>query len=207
MSAESPANGPRDDEIPYLLIAPAVIDLSEGAPSEPSVSHGGCTTSATMLDPAEIDFSEAVLAGPAVALRLTIQFAPDAEPAGCQREFFALLQALDDFDRALGGRGLVVDASLSGGTKDEWMVVLRPLDVRWSLDRFTQTADLLVGGSASRTIEQPPVPLNDEHIAAVTSLFERRGPIDTETARDRVRNWRGQQRWVTDLQVELVKPR
>ncbi len=190
------------------FLEPAELEVDESArivPPPPTTARKGF--SEIMLEPVEFNFSDAVLAGPAMALRLSVQFAPGVELAGCQQEFVALLHALDAFDQSLGGLGLVVDSSLSGGTVNTLTVVLRPLDVRWSLDRFTQMANLLGIQPVSRAVEQPPAHLNGEYIAAVTSLFTRRGPVDAQSARDRVQDWRGRQRWLAGLQVELVQPR
>jgi hypothetical protein len=158
-----------------------------------------------MLDPIELGTEDLVPHGPPMSIRLTIQIRPGTEPGGYQQEIVTLLKALDDFDRALGGNGLALDASVSGGTDDTLTVILRPRNVRWSLDRFTQMAELLGVAPGSPMAEEPPAHLNGTHIAAVTALFAQRGPVEKETARDRVQSWRGRQKWLAGLQVELLQ--
>jgi hypothetical protein len=185
------------------LVKPVEIDFAAGTESRIPTESGEFSR-AIMDDSMEL---EPLPVGPPTALRVTLQIAPHADEAAIQKGIYALLEALDDFERALGGKGIVVDAALSGGTDTTQIVALRPSEVRWSLNRFTQIAERLVGGPVSQTVEQPPVHLNGAHLAAVTALFAQRGPVEKQSARDRVQNWRAQQSWLAGLQVELFQPR
>jgi hypothetical protein len=203
MSAKPHAKGSRDYELLSRPLAPVEIDLSPGASPQPG--RRGVAAGTTLLEAAEIDFSEATLAGPAVALRLTARLAPGAATSASESEWVGLLHALDDLDRAIGGHGLVLDPSLSGVTDGALTALLRPLDARFSLHRFTQMAEALGEPAVPRVAEPPPAYRNGERLAEVRPLSEGRGPAETESARDRVLNWRGRQGWLAGLQVELVQ--
>jgi hypothetical protein len=204
MSTESPKNDPRDDEVPCRLLDVAEFDFSAATPPEPGVPVGGLEICATVQEQTEIDCTEAVSTGPAVALRLTVRLAPGADPGICTRQFVELLHALNDLDLALGGRGLVLDQSLSAASGGLMTVVLRPLDVRWSLDRFRQMAALLGGLAEAQPGEEPSAPTDNGRIAEVISLYEGWTGAATESPRDRVQGWRGRRQWLAGLQVELV---
>lgn len=153
MSAESPKKGGQTELGPCRLLEAAEFDLSAAAPGQ-GIPAGEFEPCATVLEPTEIDCAEPVAAGPAVALRLTLRLAPGADRDACTREFVELLHALHDHDLALGGRGLVLDPSESEASDGLLTVVLRPLDIRWSQDRFAAMAALL-GGQADDGSDEP----------------------------------------------------
>jgi hypothetical protein len=204
MSTEPPTNKPRDDEAPCRLLDATEFDFATATPPEKGVPVGGLETCATVQEQTEIDCTEAVSTGPAVALRLTVRLAAGADSGDCARQFVELLHALNDLDLTLGGRGLVLDESLSAACGGLMTVVLRPLDVRWSRDRFRQMAALLGDPAEVQPGEERPSPTDNRRIAEVISLYEGRNGAATELPRARVQGWRGRRQWVAGLQVELV---
>jgi hypothetical protein len=202
MSTESARNDPQDGEALCWLDA-AEFDFS-AEPPEHGVPVGGLEICATIQEQTELDFAEAASTGPAVALRLTVRLAPGADLGDCTGEFVELLRALNDLDVALGGWGLVLDQSLSAASRGLLTVVLRPLDVRWSLDRFTQMAALLGGLAEAQPVEGLPDPSDNGQIAEVISFYAAWDRAATESPRDRVQGWRGRRQWVAGLEVELV---
>jgi hypothetical protein len=114
-----------------------------------------------------------------------------------------LLHALRDFDLARGGGGLVVDLAASGAAPGAMRVVLRPLDVRWSLDRFTEMAALL-GGAASPEADAVPGQLDPHGIADVVALYDQRGQPENGAARDRIQRWRAGREWVAGFSAAIV---
>jgi len=205
MSTEPPKNDPRDYDVPCTLLDAAEFDFSAATPPGQGVPVGGLEICATVQEQTEIDCTKADSTGPVVALRLTLQLAPGADQGGCTREFVELLHALNDLDVALGGRGLVLDQSLSAASGGLMTVVLRPLDVRWSLDRFRQMAALL-GGQAEAQLDQDlSGPTDNRRITEVISLYEVWNGAATESPRDRVKGWRGRRQWLGGLEVELVQ--
>jgi hypothetical protein len=174
-------------------------------PPEREVSAGSAEPCATAQEHTEIDCTETVSAGPATALRITVRVAPGTDPGVCTREFVELLRGLNDLDLALGGRGLVLDHSLSAASGGLLTVVFRPLDVRWSRDRFRQMAALLGGQAEAQPGAEPPDFTDNGRIADVISLYEGWNGAATETPGDRVQGWRARRQWVAGLQVALVE--
>jgi hypothetical protein len=207
MSTEPSKTGPRDYEVPCRLLDAAEFDFSAAAPPEQGVPAGSVEVCATAQEQTEIDCTERVAAGPAAALRLTVRLAAGADPGVCTREFVELLHALNDLDLALGGRGLVLDPSLSAASGGMLTVVLRPLDVRWSVERFRQMAALLGGQADAQPCAEPPKPADNGRIADVISLYEGWDGAAMESPHDRVQGWRGRRQWVAGLQVGLVERR
>lgn len=204
MSTEPPKIGSRDCEVPCRLLDAAEFDFSAATPAEQGVPVGGLEACATVQEQTEIDCSEAAVTGPAAALRLTVRLTPGADSGGCTREFVELLHALNDWDLALGGRGLVLDQSLSAASGGFLTAVLRPLDVRWSLDRFRQMAVLLGGPVEEQAGAEAPDPSDNGRIDDVISLYGEWDGAATESPHDRVQGWRGRRQWVAGLQVEFV---
>jgi hypothetical protein len=204
MSTEPPKTDPGDEEVPCRQLDPAEFDFSAATPFEQNAPVGGLEICTTVQEQTEIDCTAAVSAGPAVALRLTVRQTPEADPGLCNQQFVELLHALNDFDLALGGRGLVLDPSLSAACDGLLTVVLRPLDVRWSQDRFRQMAALLGGSAAARPGEELSGPTDNARIAEVLSLYEARNGAATESPQARIQGWRGRPQWVAGLQAELM---
>lgn len=203
MSTEPPDSGRAGHEIPSRLLDAAEFDFSTAVPQPGAV--GGLETCAAVGGFTELDCAGAVAAGPTTALRVTVRLAPGTGSGACTREFVELLRALNDLDLALGGRGLVPDRALSAASGSMLIVVLRPLDARWSLDRFRQMAALLNGPGEAQPPPEPSATPDNSRIAEVISLYLQNGSA-AGSPRDRIQAWRGRRPWLAGLKAELIPP-
>ena len=123
----------------------------------------------------ELDCSQRVEEGGAVALRLTFHLQAGESSPSIACDVSELLYALHEFDRALGGEGLGLDRDASQAS-DGWLsLVLRPNDQHGAADRFRRMAEQL----GSPITDAPPKAANDSVangiFAEVVSLWEQSG--------------------------------
>jgi hypothetical protein len=142
-----------------------------------------------LLPDTEIDWTETVPAGPARVIRLTVELIPGMDVESCRRDFAELLRLLDEMDRVLGGSGLILDSSGCEETPERFVALLRPLDVRWCVQRFEQMA-LALEAEPTHPVAEPSVTTSNGRAQDPASQW--------------IRRWREQQRWIQSCSVEVL---
>src|SRR5205085_224103 len=82
---------------------------------------------------------------------------PSADPA---QEIADVVLALDQYDRSLGGCGLVLDSARSATSKEQVYLIVRPVESKGAAERFRQMAQVL-GCPLEQGPLQPRAPRSD----------------------------------------------
>ena len=187
-------------DVPFHVLEEAVLDCAGGSLSHSDKDPPGTKVEKVVLLPrTKVNWKRAIATGPVVTLRLTIQVVPEADFQVCQRELTGLVDALIDFDQ--GGQsgavgGLIIDPRETRSMEDLLILMVRPIDVRWSQDRCARMAELL------NEINTFP---RDNNVFSEVKLLSAHGDQTADPTQDRVLAWWRRQKWIVDLRVELVK--
>jgi len=84
---------------------------------------------------------------PRLSLQVTLQLCPDIAPASAALEVMKLVQALDWYERGMGGHGLVWDKAHSDATPEQGVVrlVLTGSSLPGAQERFQRLKDAING--------------------------------------------------------------
>ena len=172
MSEPSDQNG--ESDLPFLWHE-SNFDVAADLGYKDTVPTAEFTQGEYIHHQSEFDCSQRVEESGEVALRLTFHAGVGESSSALARDVSELLNALHEYDRAVGGKGLGFDGAASRAGAGWLSLVLRPSDQHGAADRFRQMAELL----GSPITDAPPEAANDPVpngiLADVASLWEQTG--------------------------------
>jgi hypothetical protein len=136
------------DWAPIHILPPLAFDLSSAAPAGP---FGKSDAPVTILPPVPFDLSER---DEVPVLRLTLHLRPGAEPAQLALDVLGLIDALNRYERELGGRGVTWDKAHSRAEPEQGVVhlVLAPNEPRHARERLARLAATAADPTAPATL-------------------------------------------------------
>ncbi len=160
------ANHDSPTDSPVQVHEPIAFDLTEGQPLPAEV--GQSEPAVTLLPPVPFDWNEAV---EIPFLKLTLHPLPSADPALLTQDVLRLLDALNRYERALGGKGV---AWATVGSQEQGSRVIRlvltPNELQGAQERLAKLADLANGATLPAPQGLFPLPANLRSLARWQAL-------------------------------------